>query len=191
MENLFNSQLEESSGAIKYWWLILLLGVVTFLVGLMVFIFPAQSYVGMSMIFGLLILASGISQIVVSSANRHVITGRGWMLAGGIIEVILGLILALNTAFSAAVLPFFLGFWLMFRSFSMLGLGGDMSAMKVPGSGWTIFTAILLLICSIIILVQPLFFGIEAVIVWVGISFLFAGIAISTFSWQLRSIHKH
>lgn len=191
MEKLFNSQLEESKGAIKLWWLILALGVIVFLAGILIFIYPTQSYIGMSMLFGLLILASGISQIVVSVANNHVITGRGWMIAGGIIEVILGLILSLNTAFSAAVLPFFLGFWLMFRSFSMMGLGGDMSAMKIPGSAWTIFTAILLLICSILILVSPLFFGIQAVIVWVGISMLFAGISMSAFSWQLKNLHKH
>ena len=68
------------------------------------------------------------------------------MLAGGIIEIVLGAILVWNVALSAATLPIFLGFWLMFRGFSAIGLGGDMSSMNVPGSAWTIISGILFLL---------------------------------------------
>ena len=50
---------------------------------------------------------------------------------------------------------------------------------------------VLLLICSVVILAQPLFFGIEAVVIWVGISFLMAGISMGVFAFQLRNLHKH
>ena len=92
------------------------------------------------------------------------------MLAGGIIEIVLGAILVWNVALSAATLPIFLGFWLMFRGFSAIGLGGDMSSMNVPGSAWTIISGILLLLCSLWVLIQPLVFGTTMVVVWVGIS---------------------
>ena len=63
--------------------------------------------------------------------------------------------------------------------------------MRVPGGGWTIFVGILLLICSVMILAQPLLFGIEAVVIWVGVSFLMAGISMGVFSFELRNLHKH
>ena len=33
-----------------------------------------------------------------------------------------------------------------------IGLGGDMNAMEIPGSGWTVFSGILLVLCSLWIL---------------------------------------
>ena len=127
MENSFAALIENSKQAVKYWWLLLLTGIALLVIGIVVFAFPAQSYIGMSLMFGWLILLSGIFQVILSTANKHYITGRGWMLAGGIIEIVLGAILVWNVALSAATLPIFLGFWLMFRGFSAIGLGGERS----------------------------------------------------------------
>lgn len=189
MEN-FSSLIENSKQAVRYWWLLLIIGIALFVVGILVFVYPTQSYLGMSLLFGWLMLVSGILEVVLSSANKHFITGRGWMMAGGIIEIVLGVILIFNVALSAATLPIFLGFWLMLRGFSAIGLGGDMSAMQIAGSGWTVFSGILLLLCSLWILFQPLVFGTTAVIVWVGISLLFAGVAACSLSFQLRQAHR-
>ena len=142
--NNFSSLIENSKRAVRYWWLLLIIGIALFVVGILIFVYPTQSYLGMSLVFGWLMLFSGILEVVLSSANKHFITGRGWMLAGGIIEIILGIILIFNVALSAATLPIFLGFWLMLRGFSAIGLGGDMNAMEIPGSGWTVFSGILL-----------------------------------------------
>ena len=191
MENSFAALIETPKQAVRYWWLLLLTGIALLVIGIVVFAFPAQSYIGMSLMFGWLILLSGIFQVILSTANKHYITGRGWMLAGGIIEIVLGAILVWNVALSAATLPIFLGFWLMFRGFSAIGLGGDMSSMNVPGSAWTIISGILLLLCSLWVLIQPLVFGTTMVVVWVGISLLFAGIAAISLAMQLKSAHKH
>lgn len=183
--------LEKSKQAIKYWWLLMLLGIALFIIGIVVFMYPAESYLSLSIVFGIAILASGIFEIVLSATNKHYITGRGWMLAGGIIEVVLGLILTCNVTLSALTLPIFLGFWLMFRAFATIGWGGDMSSMKVPGATWTIVSGVLLLLLSIWILLQPLVFGTTMVVVWVGVSLLFAGASTFLFSLQLKSVHKH
>ena len=121
MEN-FSTLIENSKRAVRYWWLLLIIGIALFVVGILVFVYPTQSYLGMSLLFGWLMLISGILEVVLSSANKHFITGRGWMLAGGIIEIILGIILIFNVALSAATLPIFLGFWLMLRAFGAIGL---------------------------------------------------------------------
>ena len=163
--NNFSSLIENSKQAVRYWWLLLIIGIALFAVGVLIFVYPAQSYLGMSLVFGWLMLISGILEVVLSSANKHFITGRGWMMAGGIIEIILGIILIFNVGLSAATLPIFLGFWLMMRGFSAIGLGGDMNALEIAGSGWTIFTGVLLLLCSLWILFQPLVIGTTAVIV--------------------------
>ena len=82
MEN-FSTLIENSKRAVRYWWLLLIIGIALFVVGILVFVYPTQSYLGMSLLFGWLMLISGILEVVLSSVNKHFITGRGWMLAGG------------------------------------------------------------------------------------------------------------
>lgn len=189
MKNSFENLVENSKKAVNYWWILLIVGLAILTMGIVVFAYPAESYIGMAMIFGWLILFSGVAQIILYATNKHIITARGWMIAGGIIETLLGLILIFSVAYAATVLPLFLGFWLLFRSFSMIGLGSDMNALRVPGGTWTIVTAILLMITSLIILFHPVI-GIGAVVIWVGISLLFAGVSVIAFSMQLRNSHK-
>lgn len=187
--NNFASLIENSKQAVHYWWLPLVIGIALLLAGLMTFVFPAQSYLAMALIFGWLMLFSGILEVALASTNKHFITARGWILAGGIIQIVLGIILIFNVSLSATTLPLFLGFWLLLRAFSTIGLGGDMNAMQIAGSGWTIFSGILLLLCALWILLQPLVFGTTAVVVWVGISLLFAGVAACSLALQLRRAH--
>ena len=184
------SLLENSKKAVRYWWLLLLVGIVLLVAGILVFVYPAQSYVGLSVIFGWVMLISGVLEVILSASNRHYVTGRGWMLAGGIIEVILGLILIFNVALSAATLPIFVGFWLMFRAFSAIGLGTDMSAIGITGAGWTVFSGVLLLLCSLWMLFRPIVFGTVAVIAWAGVSLLLAGIVAFLLSLQLHQAHR-
>lgn len=181
--------IEQSKQAVRHWWLLLVVGIALLAVGILVFIYPARSYLDLSVLFGWLILFSGVMEVVLAARSRHFVTGRGWMLAGGIIEIILGAILVFNVALSAVTLPIFLGFWLLMRSFSTIGLASDMHVLGIRGSGWTVLTGVLLLICSLWMLLQPLAFGTTAVVVWVGLSLLFAGISTVSLSLQLRSAH--
>lgn len=189
MKNV-NVLIERSKQAVRYWWLMLLIGLVLVALGILVFAYPAQSYTGMAVLFGWAILVSGIAEIVISASNSHFVTGRGWMLAGGIIQLILGLILIFNIALSAAILPVVLGFWLLFRAFSTIGLGSDMRALEVAGSGWTIFSGVLLLLCALWLLFQPLVLGTVVVVAWVGVALLFGGLAALSLAFQLRSSHR-
>ena len=184
-----SSLIEQSKQAVRHWWLLLVVGIALLAVGILVFIYPARSYLDLSVLFGWLILFSGVMEVVLAARSRHFVTGRGWMLAGGIIEIILGAILVFNVALSAVTLPIFLGFWLLMRSFSTIGLASDMHVLGIRGSGWTVLTGVLLLICSLWMLLQPLAFGTTAVVVRVGLSLLFAGISTVSLSLQLRSAH--
>ncbi len=188
--NHFDKIIEQSRTAVRYWWLVAVVGIAMLIGGVLTIIYPSQSYLGLSVLFGWLMLVAGILEIVVASANRHYITGRGWMIAGGAIEVILGIILIFNVALSAATMPIFLGFWLLLRSFATIGLGSDMRGIGIRGAVWTIAGGVLLMLCSFWILMQPIIVGTAAVIVWVGASLLLAGVAALGFSWQLHNAHK-
>ena len=171
----------------RYWWALLSLGIAIVVVGVMIFVNPQGSYLGMTLAFGIVILVSGIMQLAMSITEKY-LPGRGWLIAGAVIEIILGIILLCNPALSAVTLPFFLAFWLLFRGFNLIGFASDMRALKVSGMGWTIAAAILLIICALLILFSPMVIGTAAVVTLVGIGFLLAGLAVIVFSFQLLSI---
>ena len=74
--------IERSKQAVRYWWLMLLIGIALFVLGILVFVYPAQSYVSMAVLFGWVILAARILEVVLSATSHHFVTGRGWKLAG-------------------------------------------------------------------------------------------------------------
>lgn len=191
MKTYLSDFIETSRSAVRYWWLFPILGLALFVMGIVVFFYPAESYLSLAIFFGALMLFAGIFEVVLSIGNRDFITGRGWMLAGGMLQVLLGMILMFNPVFSATTLPLFLGFWLLFRGFLTVGWGGDMSALHLPGVGWTVTSGILLILLALMVLLQPLTFGTRMVVAWMGVSLLFAGMTAILFGFQLRSVHRH
>lgn len=179
--------LERFKSLTKYWWTILIVGIAIFVLGIMIFARPGESYASLTVAFGILILLSGILQVTISVTERY-LPDRGWLIAGGVIEIILGVILLFNKAFTALTLPYFLAFWLLFRGFNLIGFASDMRSLKVSGMGWTIAFAILLIICSLLILFSPTVIGVGAVIILVGVAFLLAGISVMVFGFELFSI---
>lgn len=189
MENILTYLADKYHGCIKYWWLALALGILLFIIGALIFIFPLISYLTMSVLFGIIILISGIFYIIMSSSKS--LKGRGWLMASGIIEVILGIILTIWPSLTAASLPYFLGFWLLFKGFTLIGIGSDMSDVKGSGWGWSIVWALVLIICAFIIILHPIIFGIEAVIIWIGVSCLVGGLSLMSFASSLKKMVKN
>ena len=177
--------MERFKSLTRYWWAMLILGV-AILVGILIFTYPGESYIGMAALFAVLMLVSGIIEVVIAFTEKYMV-GRGWAAVLGVLEIILGIILICSPAITAMMLPIVLGIWLLFRGIGLIGIASEMSHFKVNGMVWTIILGILLIICSLMILFQPLF-GIAAVVVWVGISFLVAGVSLVVFAFQLFSI---
>ena len=61
-----------------------------------------------------------------------------------------------------------------------------MSDVKGSGWGWTILWALGIIICSFVIILYPIIFGMEAVVIWVGVSLLISGGSLISFSINLK-----
>jgi uncharacterized membrane protein HdeD (DUF308 family) len=82
--------IEDIQYNVKNWWWYLVSGLLFIATGIVIFASPAASYVNLSIVFSILMIGSGFSQIVFSSANSKVLRGWGWTLVSGIIDVALG-----------------------------------------------------------------------------------------------------
>lgn len=188
MENtIFNA--DRYRHAIHNWWLSLLLGILFIIVGIVVFFRPGDSYLALSVLFGITVILSGILGIYLG-ANTAGQAGRGWLIAGGIIEILLGILLLSTPSVLFTVLPFVLGFWLLFRGFTAVGVASDMTGHGIQGSGWTMAFGILVIICAFFVLFNPII-GVGLVVVWLGLSLLFAGIDLIIHATHLRRLKVH
>ena len=168
----------------RHWWIPLVVGIIVLALGILVMLFPAISYLTMSILFGAVIILSGVMYLGIA-ASRNV-KGRGWLIVSGVIEIILGIILAMFPGISAIALPICLGFWLLFKGISLIGLSYNAKEDKGSSQSWTVFSAIILIICGIIILMQPLLYGMEAVIWWTSISFIIGGCTLINYAFKLK-----
>src|SRR5476649_1728441 len=125
--------LETIQSDIKNWWLFILKGLVFIGAGIYVFCSPLASYIGLSVLFSMVIIISGIGQIFFASVNSTM-KGWGWSLISGILDLIIGIYLFSYPLITMTTLPLFLGFWLLFRSFYLMGIAFELRSYGV--SSW-------------------------------------------------------
>jgi uncharacterized membrane protein HdeD (DUF308 family) len=84
-----NTLADTLSSGIKNWWWFIIKGLLLITAGVAIFVRPAEGYVGLSVLFSVVILGAGFTQIFFSVGNSDVLKGWGWTFASGIIDVII------------------------------------------------------------------------------------------------------
>ncbi|MER3317146.1 MAG: HdeD family acid-resistance protein [Allomuricauda sp.] len=175
--------------ATKNWWLSVLIGILYIFVGAWVFKTPLESYISLSIVFSAFIFVSGIFEIVFSISNRKEMDGWGWYLAGGILDFILGILLISSPVLTMAILPYFVGFWLLFRGIMALGASIQLGTLGVPGWGWLLVSGIATLIFSFLVLANPIFGGLS-IVYMTAMAFIMIGIFRILLGFGLRKMRK-
>ena len=183
------SFLQSIKDTIKHWYIPLFVGVLFVILSIVVFSSPLGSMLTLSIFFALSFLFSGLSEIIFSISNRDRLDNWGWSLAFGIITFIVGISLLSHPALSITVLAFYIGFLLLFRSISSISFALDLKKYGSKNWGGLLVFGILGAIVSFLLIWNPLVAGLS-VVVFVALSFLFAGIFSILLALQLRKIHK-
>lgn len=189
MSNFISQLSDRAARAIRCWWLFLLCGLLCIAAGFAVFCNPLESYMTLSLLFGVVMLVTGIVELTVAASSRNYFMMRGYNIVGGILDVIVGILLSAMPSVTAALLPVFLGIWIMYHSFMLIGLAGDLSSFNVPGAGWGVAGGVLLLILSVLIIFKP-FFGAAVVVILTGVALVVIGAIMIAGSLRLRRLHK-
>lgn len=173
--------------SVKHWYLPLLVGVLFVGVGIYMFTTPAESYLTLSIVFILVFIFSGVTDIVFSIANKDELDGWGWNLAGGILNLVIGGVLIIHPVISVVTLPLFVGFTVLFRSIMAISSSIELKSYKVDGWGNLLTLGILGVVFSIILLWNPMFAGLT-VVVWTALAFIAFGIFNIYFSIKLKKV---
>jgi uncharacterized membrane protein HdeD (DUF308 family) len=190
MKRHFDNLTAKVGRVIKHWWLMMLAGILCIAAGLVVFIFPMQSYLTLAILFGILMILVGAAQLVIASTSGNYLAMKGYMIAGGILDLFLGLFLCIYPSVTLLLIPIMLGIWLMYHSFIIIAFGGDMDTFRISGSAVMVIFGILLLALSIFVLLDPLSVGVATILILAGIGLMLLGLTFVVISFKLKNIHK-
>lgn len=130
----------------NYWQVLLLRGIVTFLFGVLAFVWPGRTLLFLIYLFGAYALVNGIMTMVESFHDRET-SSRWWVqLISGIAGIILGLLVFFWPARSALVLFTFIGIWAI-----VTGVCEFIAAMTLPGGFGRQWPVVLVGILSVIV----------------------------------------
>jgi len=173
--------------SLNYWWLFLLTGLILIATGIWIFASPVDAYVSLSILFGISILMNGLFETSFAITARNSMDGWGWMLASGILDLIIGIYLLMYPGVTMAILPYVLGFWLLFRGFSAIGVAFDVKSYGARDWGWLLVLGIGIIFFGFMILAVPAF-GVANIIVWTGLAFISAGVFRIFLEFRLRKL---
>jgi uncharacterized membrane protein HdeD (DUF308 family) len=106
----------------------LLSGVLSFVVGLLFLRAPFDAVLTLTLLLACLLMVGGTFKIV--SALSHQFAGWGWLLVSGVIDLILGVLIWMEWPASGLwVIGLFVGINLVFRGFNWIGLGLALRAL--------------------------------------------------------------
>lgn len=183
-----NEIYESEARQVKYWWLSVLVGIVSLVVGFLVLVNPIESYFVMAMWLGIVILFTGVFSLVESFTSDSRYVRRGWLILASICDIIIGIILMLNFLLSVAIIPVLFGIWLLYRGFVSLAQGITLRSSGVRDAGWVIFSSIVVIAISLAVLFVPDVIGVAAVVVFVAIALMAYGISRISLGFRLATV---
>ena len=142
----------------RKWWLLLLFGVVTIVVGIFCVMQPVDAVETLSWLFAVWLIVTGIFELVRAFGSQISGGMRALLIITGALSLVLGFV-ALRSFWDDEVilagwiLAIFIGISFLFRGFSILFLGID--GKGPAGRGWNIFAGIVIIIGGMIILTAP------------------------------------
>ena len=173
---------------VKYWWISLVVGLLSLLVGVFCLVTPDATLVALSMLFIAVLLLDAVMDIDLAVSNRMVLRGWGWMLTTGIMELLLSvLLMTMPIGSVVGALVYVVGFWMLFRA--LWALGEAYEIRRYSDGSWLVVLALLAIIFSFFFLVSPAWNGLF-VVSMVSLAFFAYGIYRITHAFALRSLER-
>ena len=155
--------------SLRYWWVILIRGILFILLGIYMFCEPASGYAALGFLFGLFILLTGVAELL-RVVGDHSSSGRAWHLLLGVIDIIVGIVFVTHIIASADILRVIVGLYFIFRGVSLL------SYSHFRGRSWPLILGGIVTALFGIFIVFNAAFGAITIIAFTAIAFIIMGI---------------
>jgi len=179
------TMLRSLSGA---WWLFLLRGILAILLAVMFWARPDASLATLVLFFGAWMLVDGVFTSIAAISSRKQNTEWGWMLASGVLSLVLGLLTLRAPGLTLVVLMLYVAAWAFMLGIAQIALGWRIRK-EVQGE-WTLYLGgAVAVLFGVAILWNP---AVGAVgVLWAAAMFsLLYGIAMVALGLRLRKLAR-
>lgn len=144
------------AGSKKIAWGFVFGGILAIILGILFIVFPYGSVAFLGILAGAILIVMGVSSIVNAAGGWGLVHNAGWLLAGGILDAILGIMFIVAPLSGGWVLSIFLGIGIIVMAVLTLVGGGAVSRAFSTGIFvFDIIWSILFLIIGIWMLADP------------------------------------
>ena len=159
------------AAAVNSWQATVALGVITVTLGLIVTFYPSATVNAISVLFGLLLIASGLFHLIrVFGGNE---AHRVWMGISGLLLIVIGVVMLRHLHLTVALIGLIIGITWIVQG--VIALIVSLSGGAREGGGWWIFFGIFSLVGGIVIIAVPTE-SVKVLAVLIGIWFIFQGL---------------
>jgi uncharacterized membrane protein HdeD (DUF308 family) len=173
----------------RYWWMMLLRGVIWVLFGLVAFVQPGISLVTLALMFGAFAFVDGVAAIVTGFAGRHEHEQWWTLLLLGLCGIGIGVLTFLSPGLTALALLFYIAAWAM-----VTGVLEIITAIRlrkeITGELWLALSGILSLAFGLLVVARP---GAGALaLLWLIAFYAIAfGVTLIMLSFKVRGFARH
>jgi uncharacterized membrane protein HdeD (DUF308 family) len=138
----------------KYWWTLVVRGVVAILLGIFVFVRPVQTVATLVLVFGAVALVDGAFAIAAAIAGRRLTPDWWVLLLQGLLGIGIGVLTLMNPAVTAVALLIYIAVWAI-----GLGVLQVVAAVRlrhdISGEWWLALSGIAGVAFGILLLLRP------------------------------------
>ncbi len=189
VKNVKNILKDKLKLSLNKWYLPVIYGVCLILLGGYVLSESLEVYITLTHIFGVSILFGGALEVYFAFSNKKKLPNYGWVLALGIIDLIVGVLLFQHPEVVMTTLLLFIGFWTLFRSFSAIGYAMNLDSLGVSGAPKFLLSGIVGIIVGMLLIFNPIFTGLS-IIILTSLCIILSGIFNIMFGIKFRVLHK-
>ncbi|NQU38137.1 MAG: DUF308 domain-containing protein [Actinobacteria bacterium] len=168
----------------RAWWLVLILGIISVIVGAIVLVRPFTAVNVAAIIFGIWLLVSGVIQLAQAFNSRLETVARVLNGVTGLIGIVLGILCLESVENRISLLILFIGIWWIIRGIVQIIVGAS-----GEGGGVAVFLGVVGLIAGIVLLVWPIA-TLTVLTVVVGIWLLVLGLFEIIAAFRVRSLNR-
>ena len=152
-------------------------GVLLILLGIAALVMPLMAGLAATLVFAWILILTGMIGLISAFAGRaH--AHLGWSLASAIIALAIGVILFFYPLAGAVALTLIIGAYLFLDGIALIGLALDHRRRAISPWGWLLASGLIDLVLAAVILFMSAIGSAVFVGVMVGLSLIFAGIAL-------------
>lgn len=173
----------------QYWWIPLISGLTLLFFGIWFLLAPLDSFKSLTIVFGLIILLSGVYEMYIALRNRKVVLNYLSFLWGGVLNAILGLLLILNPEAILWIISLVIGFWLIFKGGEQIKRSFQLKKTNNPNWKGVLIFGIVLILIAAILLWHPAIIGFT-IALWTSLAFILIGVFRIYLALQFRKMKE-